>query len=215
MKSPSIESFYANLNKQIRLAQSYTEIDSLSSIIRACRLKPTEYLSNRSKNIILYRHWEDEFNNSLSIKKKKLIITTGNLINKKPIVCTDMYHGLSIAKISKMSKLLFLSFGKDEDKKEDCCLLTFLGIDNYLRSYLLLYGEWRQVSPLIIGVPNLKNIFKKIDIKYFIKLSKKENCVIPCVSTQTWITCMPASPDFIDLIRKECSYILPILREDN
>lgn len=214
MKSPSIESLYASLDKQIRLAQSYTEIAKLAFLIKACRLKPSEYMKNRSENIILYRHWVDEFGNSLDIKKKKLIITLGDLSNKDPIVYTDIYCGLSIAKISKMSKLMFLSVGKDEDRQEDCCLITFLGVDNYLRSYLYLYDEWLPVSPLMLGVSNLKAIAKNSDIKYFTKLTKKENCVIPCLSARTWLSFMPASSEFIDLVRQECDYILPIFTKD-
>lgn len=214
MKSPSIESLYASLDKQIRLAQSYTEIAKLAFIIKACRLKPSEYMRDRSENIILYRHWVDEFGNSLDIKKKKLVITIGDLSNKDPLVCTDMYYGLSIAKISKMSKLIFLSAGKDEDRQEDCCLITFLGVDDYLRSYLYLYDEWQQVSPLMLGVSNLMSIAKNSDIKYFTKLIKKENCVVPCLSAQTWLSFMPASSEFIDLVRQECNYILPIFTKD-
>lgn len=216
MKSLNIESLYASLDKQIRLAQSYMEIDYLSFLIKACRLKPIEYLKNKSESLILYRDWADEFSNSISLtKNKKVKIILGDLAAQKlQPICSDLYYGLSILKISKMSKLVYLSIGKDEDTKTDCCLITFLGVDNYLRSYLFIYDEWKQVSPLILGQPNLKAIAKNLDLKYFHKLTKKENCVIPCSSSQTWLSFMPAGKDFIELVRQECDYILPLFTKD-
>jgi hypothetical protein len=113
-----------------------------------------------------------------------------------------------------MSKLLHLSIGKDDDTQDDCCIVTFLGIDGYLRSYLYLYDEWQQVSPLILGVPNLLSIAKNSDLKYFCKLTKKENCVLPCSGSQSWLSFMPASKDFTELIRQECNYILPLFTKE-
>lgn len=215
MKSQNIESLYASLNKQIRLAQSYMEIDTLGFLIKACRLKPHDYLLNKSENIILYKHWIDEFGNSLKfVKNRKTTIVLGDVSIKAPVVCTDLYYGLSIFKISKMSKLVFVSSGKDEDTQEDCCMITFLGLDNYLRSYLYIYDEWRQVSPLMLGISNLIAIAKNSDLQYFRKLTKKENCAVPCSSSQTWLSFMPAGKDFTELVRQECNYILPLFTKD-
>lgn len=215
MKSQNIESLYASLNKQIRLAQSYMEIDSLGFLIKACRLKPHDYMLNRSENIVLYKQWADEFGNSLNlIKNRKTKITIGDLSIKTPPLCTDLYYGLSIFKISKMSKLIFLSIGKDEDTQEDCCMITFLGLDNYLRTYMYIYDEWQQVSPLMLGISNLIAIAKNLDLKYFCKLTKKENCALPCSASQTWLSFMPASKVFTQLIKQECNYILPLLTKD-
>lgn len=214
MKSPSIETLYASLDKHIKLAQSYSEIDNLAFIIKACRLKPADYMEYRSEKIVLYRKWFDEFGNSFNIaKNKKIKIIYGDLLNRSDI-CTDIYYGLSLSKISKMSKLLYLSIGKDEDTKDDFCNVTFLGLDNYLRSYLYMYDEWRQVSPLTIGMANLECIAKNLDVNYFQKLHKKENYVMPCCSPQAWLSFMPVSEQFIDVVRKECNYILPLFTKD-
>ena len=213
MKSPNIESLYASLDKSIKLAESYSEIDNLSFIIKACRLKPIDYIKNKSNNIILYRQWADEFGNTFNITKhKKIKIITGDLA--APHICTDIYYGLSILKISKMSKLLFIYAGKDDDNYDNCYLITFLGIDNFLRSYLYIYDEWRQISPLAIGITNLKNIVKKSDIKYYIKLKNKEKSILPCLTGQAWLTSLPASKEFTDIIRKEYPHILPLLTKD-
>ena len=213
MKSPNIESLYANLDKSIKLIESYSEINNLAFIIKACRLKPYEYMKERSGNIVLYRKWYDEFGNSFNlIKNKKIKIIIGDLSVRS--ICTDMYYGLSIFKMAKMSKMISLSFGKDEDYQDDCCSITLLGIDNYLRSYLYIYDEWQQVSTLTTGMVNIKNIVKNLDIKYYHKLQNKENSNLPCIAGQTWLSFMPASEEFIDLVRRECSYILPLFTKD-
>jgi hypothetical protein len=54
MRSPSIEWLHAKLDKQVRLAASYSEVAELEFIIKACRLKPYDYIfDDRSDKIIL------------------------------------------------------------------------------------------------------------------------------------------------------------------
>jgi hypothetical protein len=213
MKSPSIEWLHAKLEKQIRMARSYTEIKELEFIVKGCRLKSYDYIfKNRDSRIVLKRHWFDEFGNSLKILKKKQIQIIYNDLNldRSQIICTDLYYGLSLDKIAKMSKLVHLVAGKDEDLQEDCFLLTFLGIDNHLRSYLYLYGEWQTVSPLIMGLKALKVLENNKDIKYFRGIENKENSAIPCISGQTWISYLPPSSGFLDIVRKNYEMLLPI-----
>lgn len=216
MRSPSIEWLHAKLDKQIKLAQSYTEIEELEFIIKACRLKPYDYIfEERSDNIVLLRWWFDEFGNSFNISKKKQIkITHGDLrLDREKITCTDLYYGLALDKIAKISKLVCLIAGKDEDLYQDCFLLTFLGIDNHLRSYLYWYGEWQTVSPLLMGMKALKLIENHKDIKYFHQVGNKENSAIPCVSGETWLSYLPPSQGFLDIVKRQYSWLLPIFKE--
>src|SRR5512147_1224007 len=128
MKSPSIDSFYTKLDKHILLAQSYTEVGGLFFIIRACRLKPYSYVfEKRSEKIVLYRHWVDEFGNSVHIttKKRFQLIYNDLSLDRSSLVCTDLYHGLSLDKIAKISKLAYLFVGKDEDLSQECAIITF------------------------------------------------------------------------------------------
>jgi hypothetical protein len=206
MRSPSLERLYAQINKIILLAQSYTEVDDLAFIIRACRLKPYSYVfEERDNKITLHRWWFDEFGNSLKIVKNKRIKLVYNdlSLDRDKIVCTDLYHGFSMERLAKTSKLLHLCAGKDEDSLENCFFVTFLGIDNYLRSYMFLEDQWQQVSPLLLGMKQLKTIAKNRDIKYFREFSIKENLPLPCAHMKEWVTFMPASKDFLQLIRKE------------
>jgi hypothetical protein len=112
-----------------------------------------------------------------------------------------------------MSKLVHLISGKDEDVYQDCAALTFLGIDEHLRSYLYWYGEWQQVSPLIMGLRSLKTIANHIDIKHYHQLGNKENSAIPCVSGEAWLSYLPASPAFVTDLNKQSEMLAAILKQ--
>ena len=214
MKSLSIESIYYKLNRNILLAQSYTEIPELSFIIKSCRLKPYSYFfENKTNKITLMRWWFDEFGNSLKITKKKILkVIQGDLsLDKSKIICTDLYYGLSLDKAIKISKLAYLCYGQDEDEYQDCLLMSLLGIDNYLRTYLYMYGDWRHISPLLIGIKNLKLIAKHTDIQYFHEFSIKENAGLPCQEARIWLTCLPANTEFLKTLEKQCGIAFAIL----
>lgn len=206
MKSPSLDKLYIQLDRHILLAQSYTEIKELSFIIRACRLKPYSYVfEDKNDKLVLHRHWFDEFGNSFKIDKNKRIrIVYGDLsLDRDKIISTDLYYGLSMEKVAKISKMAHVMAGKDEDLFQDCFFLTFLGLDNYLRCFLYVHEEWQQVSPLLLGMRNLKTIAKNIDVKYFVGLKNKDNMPVPCISVEEWITFMPPSADFTAFIGKQ------------
>src|SRR5271166_1038947 len=212
MRSPSLERLHAKLSRQIKLVESYTELAGMEFIIKACRLKPYDYVfKGRDSKLILHRWWFDEFGNSLMIDKKVKIIYNDLRLDRKLIISTDLYYGLSLDRVAKMSKLVHLVGGKDEDLYQDCYLLTFLGIDDHLRSYLYWYGEWQQVSPLIMGLPALQMLADHVDIKYFNQIGKEENFAIPCVSGETWLSYLPPSARFIEVVRAQYETLLPIL----
>lgn len=215
MKSPSLDAMYAGLDRHILLAQSYTEIKELSFIIKTCRLKPYSYIfEDRTNNLILYKLWFDEYGNSLQItdSKKIKIIHNDLSLDLNNIICTDLYYGLSLDKVIKISKLAYLFIGKDEDLYQECCLVSFLGIDNFLRTYMYSYGEWKQASPLLLGLKNLRTINGNLDIKYFQKFENKENMLIPCSSAETWLTCIPMSQEFTELLEKQYDKVVSIFK---
>lgn len=215
MRSPGIDRLHAQLNKHILLAQSYTEIDELSFIIRACRLKPHSFIfTDRSTKLVLHRWWIDEFGNSLKIiKNKKIKITFNDLsLDKSQIICTDLYYGLSIDKIAKMSKLVFLCVMKEEETYHNQLFITFLGIDNYFRTYVNLNGEWCQISSLYLGIKYLRKIVRNIDLKYYKELFIKEKAPLPCASSRAWLSFMPPSRDFLQLMAKEYDETLSFLK---
>jgi hypothetical protein len=215
MRSPSLERLYAQLNKHILLAQSYTEINELMFIIKACRLKPYSFIfEDRKTKLVLHKHWLDEFGNSLEIiKNKRIKITYNDLsIDRDKIICTDLYYGFSLEKLAKISTLVYICVGKEEETYHNCFFVTFLGMDNYLRTYIQLDGEWSQVSPLCLGMKNLKTIARNMDVKYFREFSIKENCPIPCASAKEWVSFMPPNRDFLQLMKKEYDDALSFLQ---
>lgn len=194
MKSLSLESVQSNLNKNILLAQSYTDCDTLEFIIKSCRLKPLEYLQKRNRNIVLYKHWIDEFGNSLKIvKNKKIKIIQNDLsIDRDVLTCTDLYYGLSLDKIVKISKLMYVCRHIDEDVQYT---IGLLGIDNYIRAYSYENSKWEQISPLCLGLGSLKLIAKKADIQFFLKYNNVKNSPVPCMKANQWLTKLPMSND--------------------
>jgi hypothetical protein len=215
MKSPSLETLYADLHRSILLVQSYTDVPELAFIIKSCRLKPYSYFfEGKTNKITLHSWWFDEFGNSLKLKNKKIKIVYGDLLlDRRKIICTDLYAGLSLDKVIKMSKFAQIISGRDEDIYQDCLILSLLGIDNYLRTFLYLYGEWQQVSPLTIGLKNLKTIVNHHDIQYFRDLTIKENNPLPCMEARVWLTCLPSKKDLLDLLDKQCGIAYAILRD--
>ena len=215
MRTRSVNWLYARLDKHIRLLKGYTEIDSIPFIIKSCRLKPyNQPILEREERTELFRHWFDEFGNSLVLlpnsNEPKLIFNDLS-IDKKKLICTDLYYGLSMDQIVKMSKVIHLIAGKDDDLIEDCFLLTFLGIDNYLRSYLFLHGEWNIVSPLVMGWKHLKTLHNSANKKHFYQPIKKNNYILPCVREKSFLSSLPiGGNDFLDVIRKEFDLLLPI-----
>lgn len=215
MRSPSIERLHHQLQRHIKLVESYTEIKGMEFIIKACRLKPYDYLFGEKKEkLFLHRWWVDELGNSLVLKKKKVIITYNDLrLDRQKIVSTDLYYGLSLPNVAKMSRLIHLVAGQDEDLLQECYFLTFLGIDEHLRSYLYWYGEWQQVSPLLMGMKSLELLANHTDIKHYHQLGKKENSAMPCVNGKTWLSSSPPSEAFLDMIKGEYEIIYNIFQQ--
>jgi len=146
------------------------------------------------------------------IKNKKIKIIYNDLnLDRSQIVCTDLYYGLSVDKIAKMSKLMFLSSMKEDETYHDQMFVTFLGLDNYLRSYVNLDGSWLQVSPLCLGMRALKNIARNLDLRFFRELISKENAPLPCASARSWLSSMPPGKEFLQLMMKEYNQKLSFL----
>jgi hypothetical protein len=212
MKVFNIDRWYEKYHKHILLAQAFTETKELSFIIKGCRLKPLDII-NRSKGeeLVLHNQWADEFRNLLVIenKKVKLYYNQLSLLEEKTI-CTDIYYGLPIYKISKISKLLYIFSGIEDIDNSPCIYLCFLGIDNYLRCYLYMYQEWQQVSCFYLGLDNLKLIANHADIKYFSEINNK-NYPTSCLSGKTWITSLPVPSELKNELSKSNNLINDIL----
>lgn len=207
MKNLSINSFFGRINKLVLLTEAYTEIKDLVFIIKACRLKP---LALRDFAITLRKQWIDEYGNSLNIiKGKRIKIIENDLsIDRDKLVCTDMYHGLTLTKIAKMSKMVYICCGYDE---QPYYMVSFLGLDNYLRTYLYYDFQWQQVSSLILGMRVLKFIAQNQDVRFFINSTKREKLPIPCSKGEEWLSLLPASRLLLTTLEKRYGTVFSFL----
>ena len=213
MKSPSLDILYVGLDRHIRLVESYVGTPGLDFVIRACRLKPYSYIfEKKDPRVFLYRKWFDEFGNLLHIQNDRAITITHNdlSLERTKIICTDLYFGLSVRDVAKISKLVYVCSGKNELTRE-FIFLTFLGIDNYLRSYFYDHGEWQQISPLLLGLHNLLTMAEHRDVEYYTHQENKES-PIPCLSAQSWMSRLPPGQSFLTSIHKQCDIVDDIFR---
>ena len=208
MKNLSLDSFNKINKKFILLAEDYTEYSKLSDIIKMCRLKPVDI----SKSLELKRIWIDEYGNLLEIIDKKINIKYNNVvIDRSKILSTDLYYGLSLENIAKISKVAYISCGYDEDLY---ATISFWGIDNYLRTYLYCQNEWTQVSSLILGINNIRNFIIKGKTRFFIKYApKKEKMPFPCQKGEQWITCLPVSGRLLSMLNVQYDGIFSFLKQ--
>jgi hypothetical protein len=210
--SPSftLEEYYDIFYKFILIAQAYSEIPELSFIIKSCRFRSNIILTSESR-ITAHKKWIDDWGNSINLSKNKIkVIFNDLLINKENLFSTDLYSGLDLERVIKISTLAFIGLGRDDDLNKNCCLLSFFGIDRFFRTFLLLYDEWKKVAPILIGVHNLRKIYENLDLKNYIQIKNKEN-ILPCVEGKSWLSCLPASEEFIKLVESESGFNLTIL----
>jgi hypothetical protein len=210
----SIEWVHAKLEKHMRLVEGYSNIKGLAWILKACRMRPFDYVVSYQNTIVLHNQWQDEFGNLLTIDKdRKVVITYQDLRLLGKTSCTDLYYGLSIEKVIKISRQVMVVYGKDEDLLEDCALLIFLGLDEHYRAYLQWHGEWSQVSPLLVGVPTLRFMAKHAKDRGFFPYRKKENTIAPCVRGGALLTSLPTTGrPFAKVLGKKRSELLEFLR---
>jgi len=160
MSRYTIEEFYDKINDHIITVGGWKDDPGIGSVIKMCRLKPYQMLTDKKDryNLKLHKHWVDEYGSSLFVLKTKLKVVLDDLtIDRKLLQCTDMYDGLSITQVSSISKLVWAT----KDK-----MIGFLGLDDYLRVFVWLDGQWVKRSPLLLGIEALKQIVKHRDMGY-------------------------------------------------
>lgn len=208
----NIENYYSKFNRHIALAKAFTEVPELEFIIKSCRIKPYGLTNTKDVKIQLFPWWIDEYGNSLKIKKNKSIkIIYNDLnVNRDSVISTDLYYGIGIEKIIKISKLGFYLFGQEEG---ELGLFSFLGIDNYLRTFMY-DGEMVQIPSLYLGLECLKKIYQNLDIKQFIEIKDRKKIGIPCQVDKVWLSCLPMSETFSKVLNSQPEKIVKYLKEN-
>lgn len=197
-KTISIEEFYIKIHKDLMLIESYLEYPNLSNILKSCRLKPQSYINNKTIRTKLHNTWCDEFNSHLNLNEKELSITHNNLYSKS--VSTDMYYGLSIKNILKISQLIFIQIGNCDDTNKFRFFLSFYCIDNYFRSYIF-EDNWKQCSSLYLGLDNLNIILNRLGLIGYVQLSN-ENNPMELLNSKTYLSQVPFNDEFKKILNK-------------
>jgi len=210
----NIDLYINKLEKNILLVEAFTELKELKNVIKYCRLKPLEFLEKNKREIKLYRKWIDEFGNSILIKKNKKIETIVNDVSAfKYKKTTDLYYGIGLDKILKISKNALIIKYIDEDNIENF-LLCFLCIDNYLRCYHINDNEYEQISPLYAGINNIRKFAKNLNITKHKKIIIN-GFKIPCKDVVGWICLTPFDDSFLKDVEAKSVTLANILKEYN
>jgi hypothetical protein len=123
-----------------------------------------------------------------------------------------MYYNIDLQKIIKISKSFFVFYGKDDESLEDFIFITFIGIDNYFRSYIYYNDFWQKISSLYLGMHNLKLIINNIDINEHLYIKNRKDFITPCKRGRAWISCLPASEEFLRILNKENDIVTNLLK---
>ncbi len=212
MKITSLKTYYQNIIRNIKVLTGYTEAKYLEFLIKSCQLRPYDYhFNNVNKKVILHRKWFDNYGNSLNLEGKEIKILFGDtcLVDKK-ISSLDFYENLDIIKTRKISKLM--CFLDCEILGHQIFLLSFLGIDDYLRTFCIIGDDVKKISSLFLGNLIIKQIFENIKEKHFKEIKIKKNIIPPgCNSAKGWIVALPAHTDFKSLVGKNYEQLTKIV----
>jgi hypothetical protein len=172
-----------------------------------CRLKPIDYNKYCYKNLPLkpILKWVDEYNNELDIEKnKKPKISFGSLSDKHSNFSTDLYYGVSISSIHKISNSIILASSLDEDTLQPTSAISFMGIDGFLRTFLLNYGSWSSVSSLSWDL----KILKVFSVSRHMQNIKGKNLLMPSRPNNIWISPLPLDESFLTYLSSTHKHVV-------
>lgn len=172
MQSTDLESLYNKIEGHILLVGAYTQDLNLIKIIRSCRLKPYSIFDGSFQPGTRFeKHWVDEFGNSLKFegKKPRIVLNDTQLIDNTKI-STDLFFGNSINKTANNSKFALIAEGKQNDINFH--VAAFYGQDEYLRVFMH-DKKWCRISPLLLGINTIHELFKNLGSSYIIEIDKK------------------------------------------
>lgn len=203
MYSNSIDQFYKRIRSKIAVIGGYLDDKLICSIIKSCRLKPSDVFTNASFQLrvpSLERTWFDEFDHKLIItEKKKLEIRCQPHLGK---ISTDLFRNETIEFIMKHSKYAFVGLTPESEN----FTLLFMGSDNYLRCYSHNNGVFELCSPLTVGIKVLRRVVNSRQIKQISKLTLKSE--MPELASTQWFTVPAFELSRIDNIKKIRSILL-------
>lgn len=215
MKNIDIEKFYRKIKGHLKLLTAYTDNPTLPKIIRSCRLKPHSIFEDGFEfTTKLENHWVDEFGNSLYLTSSSMQLKLGDLsVNKNARNCTDLFYGNSINVTGKNSKFALIAAGTELLSDNDFYLVSFYGIDEYIRAFIFTPPVWTRVSPLMMGTNTLEKFFSSINNKWVQEVDKKDlDFVIPFNMKKCITTSWPTKQDIMSCFNN--SKLIDNIRND-
>lgn len=210
MRAPTIEQYYADIKKAIKFVGGYTENKKYEFLIKMCRLKPYDY---DKKNTCYYK-WCDEWGNSLNFLSSKNIKIIFNDLTIDPLtISTDLYEGLDLKKIIKISNIAFYSAGFDQETNQKIRVLSLLGVDDFLRTFVNYDNEWKIYPSLYLGIEALLFIVKRKRTNKHFLFRRQDHIIYPCVKRQAGITNLPASKEFLDMLQQQDNILSELIME--
>jgi hypothetical protein len=176
-----IKRYYSKNQYKYHSLEKFTGINKLTDMFLACNIRPSI-----KKNGFQY-HWRDDYNNTIEVVKKKLKVTYNDInISADP---KDQYLHLPIEKVSRISEIVYFL------ELNNTYIISFLGIDNILRTFIK-ENTWERIPSLMLGLDAIKDIIEYNDIISFIKL-EPHNGYFPFENGKAWISCNPIPDDLI------------------
>lgn len=213
MIGDNLTEFYSKIEKDIRLIAAYVQLKQVKQIIPFCRLKPYQSVYQKHSHMTkLHKQWVDEYGNLVIFKQKKMDVVRNDVALNKAII-SDFYQGLSVDKISLISKLALIEVAKDDVSLQDYFVVSLLGIDNYLRTFVYLMGEWQYYPSCYLNFEVLRDIvtFSKMN-NNFVQLNHT-NVIYPTVFSKSWITSWPPNQDFVKILSSHSEKLINQLKE--
>jgi len=164
-----------------KVTASFLQDKAIYDMIMFCDITPTKAKPKVLNPVI---SWTDSFGCSISFNKKT--ITYSNL--EKPIN-QDMYSGLSLEKILKITDKICIVKGIDEDYLKPFIYYNCLCVDNKIRSYLIYNDNLYKTSPLYLGYDNLYEFVRNKNIIHW--YSKDSDIFIPCINQKIYYSSYP------------------------
>ena len=144
--------------KALESVKAFLPNSDIETVIKVCDLYPFDKS---------WRKWTDHLGNYIQVyNNKKIVSFIQSPFDKSEKIVTDIYFKSPPGKISKLSKHIFVSFGKNNENNTNVCFVWFLGYDDRLR--LLVYKDkWLNYPPLISGIDTIRPIIKSFHVDNF------------------------------------------------
>ena len=181
---------YNKLEKCVQLFSIKNNCPDFSKIVYSCKLLPSNIKKQIiPKNATMYNEWYDEYNSSIyycsKLKVKQNNITV-------PTHSSDLYRNLPIEKMAKLSVAFYLCITQEEELKNEFFIVSLLGLDNHIRSYMYYDNSWINISTLSIGVNNIISLINYKTSMYVVIPDTDKPVYIPNVDKIQLIDKLPA-----------------------